>query len=272
MTTLLNEFKISLIKRIVNSVGQWSDGIKLASKEGFTSGEMLDYIYANKAHGQNLIGKIIDRIYLSHRGWQLVRERKANIINNINEAIYKSYKDYAKKNIFICDVAAGRAKYILEILEIHKFSNYNVLAEIRDIDERWLVKAKNIADEKKLKLNYRVANALNEEDFKFETKKPDIFVASGFYDWFNDEEVIRKSMKLIYDALDKNGYFVFSVQSGHVDLEMTNAVFTSFNKKQLDMTIWDYSKIELILKDIGFNIVEKKVDKYGNYPVLLVQK
>ncbi len=50
-------------------------------------------------------------------------------------------------------------------------------------------------------------------------------VASGFYDWFDDIEVIKKSMRLIYNSLPVNGYFVFSIQAGHVALSLTNKIF-----------------------------------------------
>lgn len=265
---LLKKIEVNCIKAVVNTVGQWSDGIRLASTEGFTSGEMLDYIYENKAHGKNWIGKLIDKIYLNHIGWQVVRTRKENLVKNIKEAVQNVL--FKKDDVFICDIAAGPAKYILEVLEENK--DREVFAQIRDIDERWLKKAKENADKKGLKLEYKVANALNDADFDFGRKAPDIMVASGFYDWFNDEAVIRKSMKLIYDSLKNGGYFVFSVQSGHCDLEMTNAVFKDFNNKPLAMAVWDYKKISQILNDIGFKEIIKRADKYGDYTVLLVQK
>ncbi len=267
MKTLEN-IKITAIKTVVNTLGQWSDGIKLASTEGFTSGEMLDYIYKNKAQGKNLVGKMIDKIYLNHRGWQVVRIRKDNLAKNIRQAVWKTLSK--QNDVFICDIASGPAKYILEVLE--DFKNRNVYAQIRDIDERWLKKAKITANEKSLKLDYKVADALNPKDFVFDKKSPDIMVASGFYDWFNDEEVLKKSMTLIYNALSENGYFVFSVQTGHVDLEMTNAVFKDFNNKPLAMAIWSDEKIAEILKEIGFKVVDKKSDKYDNYQVYLAQK
>ena len=87
MKTIEN-IKITAIKTVVNTLGQWSDGIKLASTEGFTSGEMLDYIYKNKAQGKNLVGKMIDKIYLNHRGWQVVRIRKDNLVKTGCESSY----------------------------------------------------------------------------------------------------------------------------------------------------------------------------------------
>ena len=79
-------------------------------------------------------------------------------------------------------------------------------------------------------------------------------------------------MNLIYDVLNENGYFVFSVQTGHVDLEMTNAVFKDFNNKPLEMAIWSDEKIAEILDEIGFKVIGKKSDKYDNYQVYLAQK
>ena len=107
MKTLEN-IKITAIKTVVNTLGQWSDGIKLASTEGFTSGEMLDYINKNKAQGKNLVGKMIDKIYLNHRGWQVVRIRKDNLAKNIRQAVWKTLSK--QNDVFICDIASGRAK------------------------------------------------------------------------------------------------------------------------------------------------------------------
>ena len=45
-------------------------GYCIAFEHGFTSGMMLEYIYRNQPEGSFLVGKLIDRIYLSHEGWR----------------------------------------------------------------------------------------------------------------------------------------------------------------------------------------------------------
>ena len=259
--------KLFCMKLAIRTIGTWSDGIRLAMKEGFTSGIMLDYIYNNKPSGKFIIGKMIDKVFLEHEGWRVIRERKNNLCINLEKAVDLTLK--SKSTAHICDVAAGPALYITIVLE--KFKGKNVSAEIRDLDARWLEEAKKRADEKGLNLTYRVANALEKGDFVFDTA-PDIFVASGFYDWFNDAEMIKKSMRLVYESLPENGYFVFTNQTGHVALEMTNYLFKDFNDKPLEMVTWDSDLINSWVEEIGFTILDVRKDEKGYYSNVLAVK
>ena len=263
----MKSLKLFLTKLAIRTIGTWSDGIRLAMKEGFTSGIMLDYIYKNQPSGKFFIGKIIDKIFLEHEGWRAVRERKANLIANLEKAIDLTLQ--SKNGARLCDVAAGPALYITDVLE--KYKNHNVSAEIRDIDARWLEEAQKRANAKELNLTYKVANALEKTDFVFDTV-PDIFVASGFYDWFNDAEMIKKSMRLVYESLPENGFFVFTNQSGHVSLEMTNYLFKDFNHKPLEMVTWDAALINSWVEETGFTIVDVRKDEKGYYSNVLAVK
>ena len=255
------------MKIALRLIGSWSDGIRLCKKEGLISGMMLDYIYKNQPSGRFFIGKMIDKAFLEHEGWRVVRERKDNLCAHLEQAIDLTLK--SKNSIRICDVAAGPALYITEVLE--KYKEKNVSAEIRDLDARWLEEAKKRADAKGLDLMYKVANALEKSDFVFDTV-PDIFVASGFYDWFNDAEMIKKSMRLIYESLPKDGYFVFTNQTGHVALDMTNYLFKDFNDKPLEMVTWEAALIHSWVKEIGFTIVDTRTGEKGCYSSVLAVK
>ncbi len=267
MNKFIENIQIGVLKIVVDTLGKLSSGISLAQKEGFTSGKMLDYIYKNEPSGRLFIGKIIDKIYLDHPGWQDVRNRKNNLVLNLKEAVNLTLKEKGEARIL--DVASGPARYIIETLEA--FKGQNVTAEIRDLDIRWLMEAKETAKSRGIDIEYKSANALEESDFQF-NKNPDIIVASGFYDWFDDENVIRKSMSLIYNALPVNGYFVFSIQAGHSALSLTNKIFKDFNNHQLKMVTWDMNIINSILKDLGFTVILNRSDDKGHYPVILAKK
>ncbi len=254
-------------KMIVRSVGAWSDGIAIAMREGFTSGIMLDYIYKNRPSGRYGIGKLIDRAYLGHEGWRAVRRRKDNLCANLEKAIRLTLA--AKGRAHVCDVAAGPALYITDVLE--KQDAAAVSAELRDLDARWLEEAKKRADARGLNLTYRVANALEKKDFVFATP-PDIFVASGFYDWFTDAEMIRQSMRLIYESLPVNGYFAFTNQTGHAALDMTNGIFTDFNNKPLEMVTWDADLVNSWVEEIGFTVLDIRKDEKSYYANVLAVK
>ena len=196
-----------------------------------------------------------------------VSEGRLFFTSNLKEAVDLTLQ--AKGSARICDVASGPARYIIETLESYK--DKAVTAELRDIDIRWLLEAKETAESRGINIEYKTANALEDNDFNFE-KQPDIMVASGFYDWFDDKEIIKKSMSLIYNALPKNGYFVFSIQAGHVALSLTNKIFKDFNNHQLKMVTWDMDIINSILKEIGFSVILTRSDDKGHYPVLLAKK
>ena len=52
------------LSMLMSSVGRLSKGIDLGYRFGFDSGEMLDYVYENKAQGRLGIGALLDRLYL----------------------------------------------------------------------------------------------------------------------------------------------------------------------------------------------------------------
>ncbi len=91
---------------------------------------MLDYIYKNEPEGKLFIGKLIDKIYLNHPGWQDVRTRKNNLTLNLKDAV--NYVLQEKNEVRICDVASGPARYLLDVFE--EFKGKPVSAELKDLD------------------------------------------------------------------------------------------------------------------------------------------
>lgn len=266
---MFKELKYKALKALVNTIGQTSNGLQLCTKYGFTSGKMLDYIYQNEPSGKYFIGKLIDSIFIRHVGWEVIRTRKNNLSSALKTAIVFLLTD--KQDVFVVDVASGPAKYILDTMD--NFRNENVSAICRDIDKRWLEEGKINADLLNLdNIEFLLGNALEDSSFKELEKVPNIMVSSGFYDWITDDETVKKSMQLIYNNLSDGGYFVFTNQSGHVDLEMVSKVFNDFNNNPLEMKIRSAELINGWAKEIGFKIVETKSDKQGYYSVTLAQK
>lgn len=267
---LLKALQIKVLRAAIATVGQLSDGIRLATKEGFISGLTLEYIYKNLTNGKTFIGRWIDKKFIRHPGWQDVRDRKENLEKLLKKAVETQLQTTG--TVRICDVASGPARYVLETLDA--FRNDAVSAELRDVDERWLDEARRNADALGLdpaKLTTRRGDALSPADFHFDVR-PNIFVASGFYDWFDDDEKIKTSMRLIFDAAEKGAFFLFTNQSGHVDLALINGVFTDFNGEPLKMTVRPAEKLETWAREIGFQTLETKSDERSRYSTTLAQK
>ena len=263
------KLKFKVLKTLVNTIGQTSNGLQLCTKYGFTSGKMLDYIYQNEPSGKFFIGKFIDALFIRHAGWEVVRTRKDNLVSLLKTAVVSKLTE--KSDVYIVDVASGPAKYILESMD--NFRNERVSAICRDIDERWLIEGRAKAEIMGLKnIDFMQGNALEPDSFKELVKTPNIIVSSGFYDWIVDDELVKKSMRIIYDNLPSGGYFVFTNQSGHVDLEMVSKVFSDFNHNPLEMKVRAAGLINGWAKELGFKILETKSDKSGFYSVTLAQK
>ncbi len=265
--SIIKNVKIALLKLGVNTLGQLSDGIRLATKEGFISGQMLEYIYENQPRGITFLGRYIDKIFIRHPGWQDVRNRRENLMSVLSETIERQFQ--TKDSVYLCDVASGPAGYIIDTLI--RFQNRKdrkrVFAEIRDLDTRWLDEALKKARALGLDtITVRSGNALEKKDFVFDVT-PNVFISSGFYDWMEDDEWVKQSMRLIYDALPVGGEFVFTNQSGHVDLTLTNRVFKDFNHKPLSMKTRPSAVINSWAEEIGFKIQEVKTDLAGHYSV-----
>lgn len=265
----MKKIKIELIKLLVNTLGKTSTGINMCMELGLTSGKMLDYIYRNNPSGKYVIGKLIDRIFLSHKGWESIRIRKTLLEEFLEKAV--NYKLRENEPVLILDIASGPALYIIETLL--KFKDKNVEAICRDLEEKWIVEGRKNAEEYGVeRIIYEKGNALETDSFRNLPKKPSIIVSSGFYDWIVDDNMVRKSMEIIFQLLEKKGYFIFTNQCGHVDMKMVSEIFPDFNKQPLRMTVRSTDEINSWTKELGFLNMESKSDKWNYYSLTLAQK
>lgn len=79
--------RTTFLKTLVHTLGRLSDGVTIARRHGFTSGKMLDYVYRNRPSGRGWIGRLLDRLYLSNRGWRAVRARRDHLVSLLQRAI-----------------------------------------------------------------------------------------------------------------------------------------------------------------------------------------
>lgn len=265
----LNKLRIGLARLFVNTLGQTSDGIRLCTQYGLISGKVIDYIYRNQPSGRGIIGREIDRIFISNIGWDGIRTRKDNLQVMLGTAINLCIESFGKADIL--DVAAGPAKYIIDELANHK--NKEVQAVCRDLDVRWLQEgAKNAKAIGVNNIRFEAGDAFSRASFKTLDSEKNIIVSSGFYDWITDDSLIKESMKIIHENLTAGGYFIFSNQSGHPDMELVSGVFNDFNAQPLRMTTRSADAINAWAQETGFEILETQSDKHGFYSVTLAKK
>jgi SAM-dependent methyltransferase len=266
----LRKMKIGLMRLGMRTVGRLSNGINIAFRDGFTSGVMLEYIYRNQPAGRLLLGKWIDRTYLSHPGWQVIRTRKDNLEALLRRAVAEQRK--AGRSPLLLDVASGPARYMLDVLAGEGMKDAKAVC--RDLDEDALEFGRCNAEKLGLseRVTYTSGDALSAESLAKVAPKPNIVVSSGFYDWITDDELVKKSMSLLFDLLPQGGCFVFTNQTGHIDIEMVQAVFVDFHKEPLRMVVRDADQTNGWAQAAGFNVLDTRADSQGHYSVTLASR
>ena len=266
---LLTRTQILLGRLAIRTLGQTSEGIRLVTTLGLTSGVMLDYIYQNQPHGRFIIGRWIDKFYLSHRAWEDVRTRKANLEEYLIEAV--SVERAQKHRPVIVDIASGSARYILDVKSKAGMEDIGVIC--RDLDHEALERGKHNADMRGITgIQFTTGDALNAESLALIEPKANIAVSSGFYDWINENDVVQKSMALIYNILPSGGCFLFTNQARHVNQEFVQGVFMDLRGQSLRMTMRSAAQMNGWAEDAGFTIIKTTGDMKYNYSVTLAQK
>jgi SAM-dependent methyltransferase len=267
--SIWTKIKIALGKLAVNTLGQTSEGIRLVTTKGLTSGVMLDYIYQNQPHGRFIIGRWIDKIYLSHPAWEDVRIRKANLVDYLLYAI--SIQRALKRQPVVVDIAAGPARYILDVKSRNRMEDVIVIC--RDIDTEALELGRHNAEILDLTgIQFTTGDALTADSLALIEPKANVAVSSGFYDWINEDELVQKSISLIYDMLPSSGCFLFTNQAKHVSQEFVQGVFMDLRQQPLRMTMRSAIQMNEWAEAIGFKIIKTTGDKDYNYSVTLAQK
>lgn len=113
--SLFKRAGFALTRCMMKSAGRLSDGIRLGQDRGFSSGEMLDYVYTNHPGGSLLLGGMIDRTYLDAVGWRGIRIRGEHLQARLQEAIRTEMEK--QESVRIVDLAAGAGRYVLNILD-----------------------------------------------------------------------------------------------------------------------------------------------------------
>jgi SAM-dependent methyltransferase len=264
----LNTLRIRLLKAMVHTVGRLSGGIRIALEEGFTSGKMVDYAYRNKPSGRWPIGRLLDRIYLSNKGWEAVRTRKRHLEELLERAIRSRLESAG--GALVLDVASGQAKYLQDTLL--KFTGRDVQAVCWDLEDRWLEEGQASAGDRGLRMTYERGDALDSLCFARLPRRPDIVIASGLYEWLEDDQLVKRSLAHIAGAVNAGGYLLLTMLAGHVDLEMANEVFPGFGGRKLSMKIRSADQVLRWVRQAGFDSLQTRLDEWGYHMVCLARK
>jgi SAM-dependent methyltransferase len=179
---------------------------------------MVDYVYADEAHGITPLGWLVDRIMLDHPVWQGVRARRALLVEQLRAVIAE------RPGQRLLDVAAGPGSYLFE-LPADEAVYY--AADI-DTDER-LRGAARARAEGRADIHFVAADAFVPATWP--GAPFDILVASGFFDLLVDIGDVRRLLAAGATATEPGAHWVLSVMCGHPDLKLLSDVLVDWDGK-----------------------------------------
>ncbi len=201
---------------LLTHIGKYSKGVATGLKYGFDSGTSLDYVYKNKAEGENVFGKLIDRSYLNSVGWHGIRTRKQHLKQTLSKLVDNVHESGEKP--VILDVAAGGARYLFEIQDE---KDYPIQLHLNDIDTTSLTTAKTISEQYHAKnISYFNDDIFSPSlNWSFETP-PNIIVISGVFELYENNQQINRTLNYLFSLLQNEGHLIYTGQPWHPQIEM----------------------------------------------------
>jgi alpha-beta hydrolase superfamily lysophospholipase len=260
--------RFALLRASMRTLGRLSEGIRLGFRTGFDSGSTLDYVYRNRAAGDALIGRMIDRNYLDSIGWRGIRVRKLHLEQAILAAAERLHA--AGQPLRIADIAAGHGRYVLEAVSKLPVRPASVL--LRDFSETNVREGTALIESLRLPdiARFVRADAFDEASVASIAPPPTLAVVSGLYELFPDNDRVAASLRGLARAVAAGGYLVYTGQPWHPQLELIARTLTSHR----DGAPWimrrrTQAELDQLVGHAGFSKVEQWVDEWGIFTVSL---
>lgn len=253
-------------------LGSWfSKGLSIGRRYGFNSGTMLDYVYQNRAKGLTPLGRALDRTYLDAVGWKGIRQRKPHLEELLRTAIARVRDDGAP--LHILDLAAGRGRYVLDVVEAVEPRPQSVL--LRDISDVNVEGGKELIAYRGLDdvVTFAKGDALDTADIAAIEPKPTVAIVSGLYELIPDNAPVRASLEGLAQAVRDGGYLIYTGQPWHPQLEMIARTLTD-HKDGEPWIMRRRTQVELdqLVAAAGFEKIDQRVDAWGIFTVSLARK
>lgn len=258
--SVLKAIGFGLQKAGMFTLGRLSNGLRLGWQTGHNSGDSLDYVYENKARGITPIGRLIDRNYLNAIGWKAMRERQGMLEGALKETIAKIID--SGEPVRILDIATGRGRYVLDILD--KLQDADVSALLQDRSPFSLQEGRKLASSMQLdNVTYKEGDAFDTESLLAVDPVPNIAIVSGLYELFASNEPILASLRGLGGLIRPGGYLIYTCQPWHPQMEEIARTCVDWDGKPWIMRRRSQAEMDELVVSAGFDKVDMGIDKFG---------
>ena len=247
-----------------------SRGIEIGSRYGFDSGLSLDYVYENRPRGKTLLGRLIDKSYLSSPGWRGIRQRRANLNRALRALIQQL--DAEGRPVRILDIAAGAGRYVIET--IHMLPNLSITATLCDYKQENVVAARALAD--RFNLNGAIitqrADAFDRASLGKIQPRPTIGIVSGLYELFPSNDPVLSSLRGLADAIEPGGYLIYTNQPWHPQLAFIAHSLRNREGERWIMRRRTTAEMDELVGAAGFEKIDMEIDEWGMFTVSVARR
>jgi hypothetical protein len=256
-------------RAFLKTAGRLSHGVALGWRTGFDSGQSLDHVYGDRARGRTPLGRLIDRIYLDTPGWRGIRARKRDLESLLERAIHDRHS--AGQPVRLLDIASGPGRYVLET--IARVSPIPVAAVLRDRDEGGLAAGRRLAETLGVRdVTYEAGDAFDPHSLLGVRPRPNVAIASGLYELFDDNAPIQRSLAGLHAALDEDGLLIYTNQPWHPQLAFIANVLVNRDGRPWIMRCRSQAEMDALVREAGFSKIATETDEDGIFTVSLARK
>ena len=260
------------LARLNMKIGGWfSEGVRLGHQTGFDSGSTLDYVYRNTPSGAGPLGRLIDRQYLQSIGWRGIRQRKLHLEELLRKAMDALRS--AGRPLRLLDIAAGHGRYALEALSGYAQRPESVLlrdySDINVRDGAALINEKGLQDVAR----FEKGDAFDQASVAGAQPRPTLGIVSGLYELFPDNDMVRRSLAGMAEAIEPGGFLLYTGQPWHPQLELIARALTSHRGGQAwVMRRRTQAEMDQLVEEAGFEKLEQRIDEWGIFTVSLARR
>ncbi|MDB5291304.1 MAG: ynbC [Phycisphaerales bacterium] len=251
-------------KIFLQTMGRLSEGVRIGWETGFDSGASLDHVYQNHPRGITLLGKLIDRFYLSAIGWRGIRQRKVHLQQMLRETIARVRAQGRPVNML--DIAAGPGRYLLEVLRDTKGDDIHAI--LRDHNKPALEIGREMAGKMGVtSAVFESGDAFDAKSFATIKPPPSIAIVSGLYELFPSNDRVRASLGGLAEALADGGYLIYTNQPWHPQVEMIARVLRNRDGNPWIMRRRTQAEMDELVSAAGFTKLGMLIDRWGIFTV-----
>jgi hypothetical protein len=247
------KFTHRLLRIGMRTIGRLSDGVRLGFATGFDSGTMVDYVYANRAHGITPLGTLIDRVMLDHVVWRGVRARRALLVRQLRDVLATHGPDTT-----LFDVAAGPGSYLFELPVGRLFAG-----DI-DPDEVEAGRARAARDARP-DIAFARADAFDETTWP--ARPVGVLVASGFFDILVDDADVARLLAAGTRAAAEDATWVFTVMEAHPNLALLRDVLVDFHGRPWEAVTRSAERVLEMARPLGWRATRVEREPNGLFAV-----